>query len=120
MEVGCDDYLTKPIARGRLLSTIEKWQEVEVTREDSIDEAIVAAIPGYLENRRKDLDKLKSAFAIKEIKVIGKIAHNVVGTAESYGQKDLGRVALQLDQAVEEVNWQEIEKNIVEMEKILK
>lgn len=120
MEVGCDDYLTKPIARGRLLSTIEKWQGVVVAREETIDDAILAAIPGYLENRRKDLDKLKSAFDIKEIKVIGKIAHNIGGTAESYGQKELGKVAFQLDQAVAEVNWPEIEKNIAEMEKLLK
>lgn len=120
MEVGCDDYLTKPIARGRLLSTIEKWQGVVVTRKETIDEAIMTAIPDYLENRRKDLEKLKSAFDIKEIKVIGKIAHNIGGTAESYGQKELGKMAFQLDQAVAEANWQEIEKNIVEMEKLLK
>lgn len=120
MEVGCDDYLTKPIARGRLLSAIEKWQGVEVTRESEIDDAIKAAIPGYLENRRKDVEKLKSAFAIKEIKVIGKIAHNVGGTAESYGQVELGRVAFLLDQAVIDSNWADIEKYIVEMEKLLK
>ncbi|MEA9356936.1 response regulator [Bacteriovorax sp. PP10] len=120
MEVGCDDYLTKPIARGRLLAAVEKWQGVEVRRDDTVDEAIKAAIPGYLENRRKDIEKLKNAFDIKELKAIGKIAHNIAGTAESYGQNELGRVAFLLDQAVAELNWQDIEKHIVEMEKLAK
>lgn len=120
MEVGCDDYLTKPISRGKLLSSVEKWQGVEVSREDEIDEAIRAAIPKYLENRRVDLEKLKNAFDIKEIKTIGRIAHNMAGTAESYGQIELGKVAFLLDQAVAERNWQDIEKHIVEIEKILK
>lgn len=120
MEVGCDDYLTKPISRGKLLSSVEKWQGVEISREDAIDEAIRAAIPKYLENRRKDLEKLKNAFDIKEIKTIGRIAHNVAGTAESYGQNELGKVAFLLDRAVLETNWQDIEKHIVEIEKILK
>lgn len=120
MEVGCDDYLTKPIARGRLLAAVEKWQGVEVRRNDTIDEAIKVAIPDYLENRRKDIKQLKSAFDLQELKAIGKIAHNIAGTAESYGQNELGRVAFLLDQAVAEVNWQDIEKHIVEMEKLTK
>lgn len=121
MEVGCDDYLTKPISRGKLLASIEKWQKGHVVKkEEIIDEVIRAAIPGYLLNRKKDVETLKDSFAIKELKVIKKLAHNMAGTAESYGQAELGKIAFNLDQAADEADWTEIEKYIVEMEKLLK
>lgn len=121
MEVGCDDYLTKPISRGKLLATIEKWQKGHpVKAEGTIDEAIRAAIPNYLANKKRDIETLKEAFAVKEIKVIKRLAHNIAGTAESYGQIELGKIAFNLDQAVSEADWTEIEKYIVEMEKVLK
>jgi CheY-like chemotaxis protein len=121
MEVGCDDYLTKPISRGKLLATIEKWQKGHTAKaENTIDEAIRAAIPNYLQNRKRDIETLKEAFAVKEIKVIKKLAHNMAGTAESYGQVELGRIAFNLDHAAGESDWTEIEKYIVEMEKVLK
>lgn len=121
MEVGCDDYLTKPISRGKLLATIEKWQKGHIAKaEDTIDEAIRAAIPDYLQNRKRDIETLKEAFAVKEIKIIKKLAHNIAGTAESYGQVELGKIAFSLDYAVAEADWAEIEKYIVEMEKLLK
>jgi PAS domain S-box-containing protein len=121
MEAGCDDYLTKPISRGRLLSTIEKWQTgKDITVDDTIDDAIKEAIPEYLKNRKKDIEKLKNAFAIKDVKVVGRLAHNMAGTAESYGQVKLGKIAFNLDQAAIVANWADIEKFIVEMEKLLK
>lgn len=120
MHSGCDDYLTKPISRGRLLTTIEKWQGVQILQDDPIDEAIKAVIPDYLENRKKDLEILVNAFAVKDIKTIGRLAHNISGTAESYGQLELGKNAFLLDQAVSDLDWKDIEKYIAEIGRLLK
>lgn len=121
MEVGCDDYLTKPISRGKLLATIEKWQSSHTKNRDvEIDDAIKAVIPNYIENRKKDVEILKEALATKEIKVIRRLAHNMAGTAESYGQIQLGEIAFNLDRAVGQTDWAAIEKHIGEIEKLLK
>lgn len=120
MEAGCDDYLTKPLARGKLLATIEKWQEVEIANELPIDEEIRAAVPMYLENRRKDLADMKMLFGSRDHLGIKKIAHKVAGTAENYGQIQLGKTSSVLEQSCKDEDWEEIEKCLLKMEHLLK
>lgn len=73
-------------------------------------------VPGYLENRKKDLLTLKEALTKKELSIIARIAHNIKGTALSYGQKKLGIIATRLEEASNDNSWSEIENNIHEME----
>ena len=120
MEAGCDDYLTKPLARGKLLATIEKWQEVEIANEMPMDEEIRAAVPMYLENRKKDLEEMKALFAARDDLGIKKIAHKIAGTAENYGQIQLGKTASIMEQSCKDNDWEEIEKCLLKIEHLLK
>ncbi len=120
MEAGCDYYLTKPLARGKLLATIEKWQEVEIANEMPMDEEIRAAVPMYLENRKKDLEEMKALFAVRDDLGIKKIAHKIAGTAENYGQIQLGKTASIMEQSCKDNDWEEIEKCLLKIEPLLK
>ena len=65
IEAGCDAHLTKPIRKATLLEAIERYasrgeagpQAIAV----QVDASLEDAIPGYLENRRKDLASLLAA-----------------------------------------------------------
>lgn len=87
--------------------------------EDELDEDIIALIPGYLNNRRKDIDKMLQAFEKKDIAPIKEIAHNIKGTALSYGQKSLNEIAIRLDHAAAISEWEKINTELQLMKKLL-
>lgn len=120
MEAGCDDYLTKPLARGKLLATIQKWQDVDIADSEPVDEEIKAAVPGYIENRLRDVVELQKLFAAKDHTGIKKIAHKIAGTAESYGLAQLGKTSSILEQACKDEDWEEIDRCLKKMEQLLK
>lgn len=134
MEAGCNDYLTKPISRLKLIATIKKWytgydhkEETKMNddsiedydNDEEIDEDIKALIPSYLESRSKDLKIIKEAFARKDLTVIAKIVHNVKGTALSYGQNKLDVIAKAMEVSVHANKLDEVEKHIKDMENLL-
>ncbi len=87
--------------------------------DEDLDEDIIALIPGYLNNRKKDLEKMLKALEENDIKPIKEIAHNIKGTALSYGQKKLNEIAIRLDHAAAISEWQNVRVELDEMKKIL-
>lgn len=127
LEAGCDDYLTKPLPRMKLFSTLKKWKEInqhqdlQMSNDDfeEIDEDILAMVPQYLENRRSDLKLIEEALAKKDLTVLNRIGHNISGTAHSYGQYSLEKIARRFYQAVKEEDWDGIIASKMELEKLL-
>lgn len=87
--------------------------------DEELDEDIIALIPGYLNNRRKDIDKMQQAFEKQDIKPIKEIAHNIKGTALSYGQKSLNEIAIRLDHAAAISDWDKVSTELQLMKKLL-
>lgn len=87
--------------------------------DEDLDEDIIALIPGYLNNRKKDLEKMLKALEENDIKPIKEIAHNIKGTALSYDQKKLNEIAIRLDHAAAISEWQNVRVELDEMKKIL-
>jgi signal transduction histidine kinase/DNA-binding response OmpR family regulator/CHASE3 domain sensor protein len=135
MAAGCDDYLTKPISRLKLIYVIKKWvggnniptvTEVEINdllndnNDEEIDLDIKALIPTYLESRLKDLETIKEAFAKNEIPIIAKLVHNIKGTAISYGQNNLDILAKAIEVAIKDNDMNEVESLIHKMDILLR
>ena len=64
----------------------------------SVDEDLEEIIPTFLENREKEIEKIKSALANNDIQSIEVIAHKLAGNAGSYGLHDLGEIGVKLEQ----------------------
>jgi HPt (histidine-containing phosphotransfer) domain-containing protein len=87
--------------------------------EDDIEDEIKSLVPAYLENRKRELIILKKALSEKDMATISKIAHNIKGTALSYGQLELNRNAQNLSAACKNSDWAAIEKVLSEIETFL-
>lgn len=133
MDHGCDDYLTKPISRVKLINMIKKWFGEKTSgdelstinlntdnEEEEIDEDIKALIPTYLVSRRKDVLSLKEALEKNDLPVIAKLSHNIKGTARSYGQLELDKLAKGLEKSLQENNLEEVKKYINAMDELLR
>lgn len=62
-----------------------------------IDEDLKDIVPGFLENRKKDITTLKSLYEEKNLPEIEKIGHKVSGSSGGYGFHDLGNIAKEIE-----------------------
>ena len=99
---GFDFHLKKPVKKADLLEMIGRifptLQTSPVptsadTVDSTLDEEIREMMPGYLENRGKDLVSLTSASASGDLQQCAALLHRIKGTAASYGFKELGQLA---------------------------
>lgn len=71
-------------------------------------------IPGYIENRHKDLRAIKEAYVKKDLKTIAALAHKIKGTAATYGFHELGNAAKTLEETVKQLDAQSRAQQIKE------
>jgi HPt (histidine-containing phosphotransfer) domain-containing protein len=64
-----------------------------------IDPEIADLVPMFLKHRRQDIETLRDAAAIGDLVGIARIAHDVKGTAGSYGFEHLSEIAAALEDA---------------------
>lgn len=62
-----------------------------------VDSELKDILPGFLENRKKDILDLKAALANGDFKTIEKIGHRVSGSSGGYGFDELGRIAKDIE-----------------------
>lgn len=129
ISAGCEDYLTKPVSRVKLITMIKKWlgaqaEAAEETEdysefEEEIDVDIQKLIPAYLDGRRKDIATMQEALSRKDIPVVAKILHNIKGTAASYGQFELDKLAKAAENELHANQMDEVEKSVQKMATLL-
>ncbi len=81
-----------------------------------VSKELESLIPGFLTNRKKDLDQLKEALKNKDFKTIQTIGHRMKGTCSSYGFTTFSTIGATLESAVKTQNEKEIEPSITQFE----
>ena len=116
---GCDWHLTKPVERADLVATISKFTKGREKPAAAAPGSIEARRPAFLENRRADLSKMKSALAEGDFSSIRHIGHNCKGIGAGYGFPEIGRIGASIERAAVALDEGEVEKVIREFENAL-
>ena len=94
-EAGCTAHLTKPIGKATLLRAIEEHTRERVR----VDASLADLIPGYLANRRNDVDAIAVALDKADYDSVRILGHNMKGTGAGYGFDRLTAIGASLEQA---------------------
>jgi PAS domain S-box-containing protein len=115
VEAGCDGHLSKPIRKKDLLEIIHHYapeenrqpqQKIIVENEEivSLNADLSDLVPGYLENRRKDLSQCCTALEQGDLATIRRLMHSMAGSGGSFGFETLSEIGRQLERAAKEHN----------------
>lgn len=79
------------------------------------DPEIANLIPGYLDNRRKDIIRMREALDKGDYETINFIGHSMRGSGKGYGFSAISDIGTALEQAAKHTNTDEINRRIDEL-----
>ena len=71
----------------------------------SIDPDLEELVPGFLENRRKDVVALTSAMQNRDVKTARLLGHRMKGDGGGYGLQEISQIGEGLEQAAIKEDW---------------
>lgn len=77
-----------------------------------IDKDIADLIPGYLTNRRGDIEKMNWAIDSGEFETIRQIGHQLKGSGSGYGFDFITDAGTAIEHGAKETNYEEIKRHV--------
>lgn len=74
----------------------------------NVDSELKDILPGFIENRIKDIEALTKALAENDFSTIEKIGHRVSGSSGGYGFGELGKIAKEIESNCKEGKFEKI------------
>lgn len=84
-----------------------------------IESDLRAIIPGFLENRHKDVAKLQTALAHHDTETIRLLGHRMRGDGGGYGFHEISKIGDALEKAAMDVDWVTITEQIEQLHNYL-
>jgi PAS domain S-box-containing protein len=97
LDAGCTAHLTKPIRRATLLRAIEEHTTDRVRFR--VDASLAGLIPGFLENRRRDVETIAAALERADYDNVRILGHNMKGSGGGYGFERITELGASLEEA---------------------
>jgi len=107
------DYLTLDSSKFKNGESMSNKKIIE------IDKDIADIVPGFLENRRKEIITLKDALAKGDFTTARNIGHKISGNAGSYGFDELGEIGANLETNATKKDLQRSKSNVESIEHYL-
>ena len=107
---GCDEHISKPIARDDLLKTLRRYTEGKRTQSVtasfamSVPPGLEEAAKRYIRSRNSEVPLMQTYLERKDFNQIRILAHNIKGTGAPYGFPDLTRLGKLMENAAKEQN----------------
>ena len=127
-QAGCDGYLEKPVSKKGLMDVIKKYtspvKETKKSKQHNAkkDKNIVVVendledlIPGFMANRLKDIQQLKSALDSRDYDKIRIVGHSMKGAGGGYGFDTITEIGRLLENAAKANNSAKITQHINEL-----
>ncbi len=77
-----------------------------------VDLDLEELIPGYLQNRRKDVEAIREALNSKDFESIQRMGHTMKGSGGGYGFDFISAVGLNLEEAAKETSTEKIQDTL--------
>lgn len=111
-QAGCTGFIGKPFSQATFLDAIQQYthttlrqpapgranQRPPATSQDGADD-LERLRRKFLNNRRRDVDALRSALSTHDWTTIQTLGHRIKGLAGSYGLEEIGAIGHRLEQA---------------------
>lgn len=85
-----------------------------------VDPDLEDLIPGFLENRKADVEKLRDEHSNNEFNNITSIGHSIKGVGGGYGFDRMSELGACIEQAGKDNNAEAIEEYIIQLDDYLK
>ncbi|MBI5100987.1 MAG: response regulator [Nitrospirae bacterium] len=109
MDMGCTDYIQKPMKDSELLALIHKYLDEdtlpgrEAERQGDIvvyvDPDLADLIPGYLENRHRDIQEIERLLTEGDLQEILRLGHSMKGSGGGYGFDGITLIGEEMEEA---------------------
>jgi CheY-like chemotaxis protein len=126
---GCTAYLTKPIKQDVLLHAIREHSIISSAgsgERGGSDAIVVRAnpkladlIPGFLENRRRDVCAMLDALDRSDFAIVGNLAHGMKGAGGSWGFQGVTVIGAALERSAESADNEGSRKWVGELSRYL-
>jgi PAS domain S-box-containing protein len=127
---GCNEHLSKPISKQRLLSMVEGCRPMmasliafgpEAAQPIRIEmpPGLEGIVPGYLTARRKELPEMMALLAASDYERLAFLIHNIKGTGSSYGFPALTRMGADLEKSAKQRDSAALEKQLTQLQEFL-
>jgi len=117
LDAGCTAHLTKPIRKATLLHAIEEHTVGRV--HVRVDSGLAELVPGFLENRRRDVEAIAAALAHADYENVRILGHNMKGSGAGYGLNRITEIGASLEQAAGRREPEEIRARAAELARYL-
>ncbi len=130
IDSGCTTYMSKPLRGDVLVKAIELIIPGSIKKKLSgdqsdkikvhVNEELIDIIPGYLQNRHKDIEALHNALKEDDYETIRGLGHDMKGSGGGYGFKDITDIGRHLEEASIIKDNVSVKKLINKLEQYLK
>ena len=117
LDAGCTAHLTKPIRKATLLHAIEEHAMGRVRVR--VDSSLAELVPGFLENRRRDVEAIAAALEHADYENVRILGHNMRGSGSGYGLNRITEIGASLEQAAGRREPEEIRARAAELARYL-
>ena len=121
---GCDAHLGKPIVKATLLAALQEHTSGEGREEPDplagVEPDLMDLLPGYVQNRLRDLTLCRDHLAKGRFEELRVIAHGMAGSGGAYGLEDITSIGRSLQLAARQLAGEKCLRALDELDMYLR
>jgi len=80
-----------------------------------VDPDLEDLIPGYLQNRQKDVEDIREALNVQDFELIQRMGHTMKGSGGGYGFDFISAIGLNLEEGAKETSVEKIQDAVKDL-----